>query len=311
MDALLLGAILVLIALVLLLIFLLFSRQSSVSDQALTTITEIKNIGETIYQLSQQQKEAEKLGQSLKDLLQAPKLRGSYGEAVLEEMLERILPKGLWKSQYAITPTEWVDCVVTFKDVIVPIDAKFPRDDYMRYLSADLPEDKSRHWRDFEKAVRRQITSIETKYIKPEAGTADFALMFIPSEAIYYETIAEKNSIDEPSTILDFAQEHHVMPVSPNTFYAFLQIILLGIRNIEVIKNARKLQVGLTSLQKTFALFYKKYEEMGRELNKATEAHRISGTHIERYKRNLEDTLNLESLQEESQALPDDISSLR
>ena len=96
MDALLLGAILVLIALVLLLIFLLFSRQSSVSDQALTTITEIKNIGETIYQLSQQQKEAEKLGQSLKDLLQAPKLRGSYGEAVLEEMLERILPKGLW-----------------------------------------------------------------------------------------------------------------------------------------------------------------------------------------------------------------------
>ena len=101
------------------------------------------------------------------------------------------------------------------------------------------------------------------------------------------------------------------MPVSPNTFYAFLQIVLLGIRNIEVIKNARKLQLGLTSLQKTFSLFYKKYEEMGRELSKASEAHRVSGTHIERYKRNLEDTLNLEGLHEEPQALPDDVSSLR
>ncbi|MCZ6614210.1 MAG: DNA recombination protein RmuC, partial [Chloroflexi bacterium] len=164
-----------------------------ISDHALKTISEIRGIGETVYKLAQQQEEAEKLGQSLKDLLSAPKLRGSYGEAILEELLDRVLPAGIWERQYMIDGREMVDCVVKYRDVVVPIDAKFPRDDYLRYLEASSEEEKASCWRDFERTIREKITSIESKYVKPERGTAEFALMFIPSEAIYYETIAEKN----------------------------------------------------------------------------------------------------------------------
>ena len=280
-----------------------------ISDHAIKTISEIKGIGETVYKLVQQQEQAEKLGQSLKDLLQAPKLRGSYGEAILEEMLDRVLPSGIWERQYMIDGREMVDCVVRFKDIVVPIDAKFPRDDYMRYMEAPSEEEKTNCWKDFERAIREKITSIESKYVKPEQGTSEFALMFIPSEAIYYETIAEKNHLGEPSSIFEFAQKHHVLPVGPNTFYAFLQIVFLGIRNVEIIRSAKKLQEGLSSLQKSFELFFKKYEDMGKSINRAAEAYRVGNDHIDRYKRRLDETLQLEGLQEETKVLPSETST--
>lgn len=279
-----------------------------ISDHALKTINEIKGIGETVYKLAQQQEEAQKLGDSLKDLLQAPRLRGSYGEAVLEEMLDRVLPKGIWDRQYVIEGRETVDCVVKYRDVVVPIDAKFPRDDYRRYMEAETEGDKSSYWRDFESSVKEKIRSIEAKYVKPEKGTTEFALMFIPSEAIYYETIAEKNHLGEPSSILEYAQEHHVVPVSPNTFYAFLQVILLGIRNIEIIKGAKRLQDGLSNLQRSFELFHKKHEEIGAGIEKAAEAYRVGSGHIDRFKRRLDSTLQLEGFPEESEALTSESS---
>lgn len=277
-----------------------------ISDHAVKTIKSINDLGENLYKLVQQQEEAQRLGQSLKDLLQAPKLRGNYGEAILEEMLERILPSGIWERQYVIDGRETVDCVVRFKDVVVPIDAKFPREDYMRYLEAQSEGEKINYWRDFERVIREKISSIESKYVKPEMGTSEFALMFIPSEAIYYETIADRNHLGEPSTIFEYAQDHHVLPVGPNTFYAFLQIVVIGIRNVEIIKSAKKLQHGLSALQKSFALFYRRYEELGKNVNKAASAFRIGDDHIERYKRRLDETLQLESFQEEIKALPDE-----
>ena len=201
-----------------------------ISSHAVKTISEINTIGKTVQKLIQQQEEAQNLGQSLKDLLQAPKLRGNYGEAILEEMLDRVLPKGIWERQYSLDGSERVDCVVKMKDVVIPIDAKFPRDDYMRYLETETPEEKTIFWKAFEVSVTRQATSIESKYVKPEKGTSEFALMFIPSEAIYYETIAEANHLGQPSAILAHCQDHHVIPVSPNTFYAFLQMVDLFVK---------------------------------------------------------------------------------
>lgn len=271
-----------------------------ISTHAINTVREINTIGKTVQKLIQQQEEAQNLGQSLKDLLQAPKLRGNYGEAILEEMLDRVLPKGIWERQYSLDGGERVDCVVKMKDVVIPIDAKFPRDDYMRYLEAETPEEKVSFWRAFEVSVTRQATSIESKYVKPEEGTSEFALMFIPSKAIYYETIADANHLGQPSAILAHCQDHHVIPVSPNTFYAFLQMVVIGIRNAEVIKSAKKLQEGLATLERSFGLFYKKYEEIGRRVNQAAEAYRVGDGHIGRFKRNLDETLQLEGLQEES-----------
>ena len=270
-----------------------------ISEHTIKTIDTIKDMGETIHGIIRQQEDAQKLGQSLKDLLQAPKLRGNYGEAILEEMLEKVLPRGIWERQYLIDGREQVDAVVKMKDVIIPIDAKFPRDDYRRYLDASSPEEREKYWRDYETAVKTQIKSISGKYVKPEKGTAEFALMFIPSEGIYYETIAEKNYLGHPSRIYEYAQENRVIPVSPNTFYAFLQIIIIGVRNLEIIKSAKKLQDGLRAIQKSFESFYRKYEEVGKHIEKAAEAYRVGSGHIETYRRRVDSTLQLKELQED------------
>ena len=278
-----------------------------VAGQTIQTIDRIREIGETLHKLIQQQEEAQKLGQGLKDLLQAPKLRGNYGEAVLEEMLGRVLPVGVWERQYAIDGNERVDCVVRLRDVVVPIDAKFPRDDYARYIEAESDAEKTQHWKAFEGAVKTQIVSIHNKYIKPEHGTTEFALMFIPSEAVYYETIAENNYMGNPSTIWQYAQDHQVVPVSPNTFYAFLQVVVLSLKNVSMVNKAKELREGLANLERSFGLFYTKYQDMGKGIERAAEAYRIGDGHVDRFKRRLEATLQLEGLQEENvAALPEE-----
>ena len=276
-----------------------------VAGQTITTIGQIKEIGETVHRLVQQQEEAQQLGQSLKDLLQAPKLRGNYGETILEEMLERVLPAGIWERQYAIDGSERVDCAVRLRDVVVPIDAKFPRDDYARYVQAESDGDKQRHWRAFEVAVKTQISSIRAKYIKPECGTTEFALMFIPSESIYYETIAERNHLGQTSLIWQHAQDNHVIPVGPNTFYAFLQVVVMSIKNVEIVRNARQLQDALATLERDFRLFHERYTDMGRAIEKASEAHRVGDGHVQRFKRRLDSTLQLDGHREEAAALPE------
>jgi DNA recombination protein RmuC len=282
------------------------ASKDTIAQHTLKTIETIKEIGQTIHTITRQQEEAQKLGQSLKDLLQAPKLRGNYGEAILEEMLERVLPKGIWETQYAIDGREKVDAVVKIKDMIVPIDAKFPRDNYQKYLEVSGEQEKRYYWNAYVNDIKKQIKSIKEKYIKPEKGTAEFALMFIPSEAIYYETIAEKNYLGMPSDLYQFAQDNKVIPVSPNTFYAFLHLVVVGSRNLEIIKSVKKIQTGLLELERAFELFYTKYEEIGRSIEKAAESYRVGDSHIKKYRTKLENTLKLEEFSSNELPIPKD-----
>lgn len=301
-----------LVILIILLLFVMLSFQNSIhktmentrreleasknviSDYAIKTLDTIRGMGSTIEKIIQQQKEAQELGNSLKYLLQTPKLRGNYGEEILEELLDKILPKGIWEKQYSIEGSERVDAVIKYKDVIIPIDAKFPRETYEKYLNAEGSEEKKRNWKAYEDGLKIQINSIKNKYIKPHKGTSDFALMFIPSESIYYETIAEKNFLGQPCQIYEYARNNHVVPVSPNTFYAFLQIIMMGIRNLDIVKNAKKLQEALIKIERNFKQFYGKYEEIGSSIAKAQNAYKIGDTHIKRFKDNIESTIKLE-----------------
>ena len=265
-----------------------------ISNHAVKTLETINNMGIALEKMLLHQKEAHDLGNSLKYLLQTPKLRGNYGEEILEEMLDKILPKGIWERQYKMEKGERVDAVIKYKDTIVPIDAKFPREIYERYLNAESDEDKKRAWKSYEEGLKVQINSIRDKYIKPHEGTSDFALMFIPSESIYYETIAEKNYMGEPCSIYEYARNNKVVPVSPNTFYAFLQVIIMGIRNLDIIKSAKKLQEALVKIERNFKRFYDKYEEIGSSISKAQTAYKVGDTHIKRFKNNLESTLKLD-----------------
>ena len=265
------------------------------SRNTIDTLKHIKSMSDTVGNLVRQQEKAQQLGQSLEYLLQTPKLRGNYGETILEEMLERALPnKAMWERQYAIEGGEKVDAVIKYKNVVVPIDSKFPKEDYQKYLAASDPREKKEHWANYEKALKTQINSIKEKYVKPEKGTTEFALLFIPSESIYYETIAEKNYLGDPCQIYEYATDKRVIPVSPNTFYAFLQIVILGIRNIEIAKEARKLQEYLAKVEKDFGLFYKKFEFIGKSLENASKAYETGDVHVLRFKKNLDSTLKLD-----------------
>lgn len=249
----------------------------------------------TVEKIISRQEEANRLGQSLKDILSTPKLRGNYGEAVLEELLDRVLPRGMWERQYRIKDGCVVDIAIRYRDMCVPVDSKFPRDNYIRYMECADSRDKEAFWKAYEKDVLTRIKEI-SKYIAPECGTSDFALMFVPSEAIYYETIAEKNHLGQRSKIYEEAERNRVIPVSPNTFYAFLQVVLTAMRNMEVLNQAREIQSRLAKMQNRFDLFYKQYEAMGKELEKAADAYRKGDKHIVLYKRDLDETLRIEDV---------------
>ncbi len=257
------------------------------------TLTLMTDMRATVEKIISQQEESARLGRSLKDILQAPKIRGNYGEAILEEMLDKVLPRGMWTRQYRLGDGAVVDIVVNYRDMVIPIDSKFPRDNYVRHLNSEDPREKEILWKQFEKDVILRIREIG-RYVAPDRGTSDFALMFIPSEAVYYETIAEKNYLGHPSRIIEEAEKNKVMPVSPNTFYAFLQIIMSGIRNLEVLGQARNIQEKLVKLETKFDHFYKQYEIIGRELEKASEAYRKGDRHIELFKRALDKTIRID-----------------
>ncbi|MGB2705903.1 MAG: DNA recombination protein RmuC [Candidatus Omnitrophota bacterium] len=264
-----------------------------ISVHAVKTLETINSMGATLEKMMHHQKEVTELGNSLKYLLQTPKLRGNYGEEILEEMLERVVPR-LWQRQFEIEGGERVDAVIKYKDIAIPIDAKFPREIYEKYLNAEREDDKKQNWKLYENGLRAQISSIRNKYIKPHKGTSDFALMFIPSESIYYETIAEKNFLGEPCGIYEYARNNKVVPVSPNTFYAFLQILIMGVRNLDIIKSARSLQEALAKIERNFKHFYAKYEDIGAALDKAQGAYKVGDTHIKRFKDNIDSTIKLD-----------------
>jgi len=269
--------------------------KDSLSANAIKTLENIAGMKEVVSTLARQQEKVQQLGQSLEYLLQMPKLRGNYGEVILEEMLERVLPRGIWERQYTIAEGDRVDAVVKYKDVVIPIDSKFPKEDYQKYLGENNPDEKKIHWANYQRALKIQVNQIKDKYVRPEKGTSEFALLFIPSESIYYETIADKNYLGSPSQMYEYATERKVVPVSPNTFYAFLQIIMLGVRNIEIVRGAKDLQELLLKVEKDFNLFYKRFESIGKNIENASEAYRTGDGHIKRFKRNLESALKIDN----------------
>jgi len=272
--------------------------RTDLNKQATDTLKFLVQMQSTMERVISQQEEANKLGQSLKDVLTMPKLRGNYGEIVLEDLLEKMLPSSMWQRQYIISPGYMVDAIVKYKDMLVPVDAKFPRDNYLRYLESELQQDKEQYWKLFERDLINQIKET-AKYIQVEHGTGDFALMFIPSEAIYYEAIADKNFYGQPSKISEALEKYKVIAVSPRNFYAFLQVILTSMRNLEVLNHAREVQNKLISLQKKYAHFYSNYEKIGHELNKSFEAYKIGDKHIGAYKKELDGIVSIGHLERE------------
>lgn len=203
---------------------------------------------------------------SLQELLRAPKMRGGIGEFFLGDLLAQIMPKDFFQTQYMFKTGEQVDAVIRFKDHLVPIDSKFPLENFKLMISAQTEEEKRSCRKAFISDVKKHISDIAAKYILPDEGTFNFALMYIPAENVYYETIIKDDKFADDSGLFQYSLHKKVIPVSPNSFYAYLQVILLGLKGMAIEKDAERILAGLDRLKGDFGKFYEEFLKLGRHL---------------------------------------------
>ena len=202
--------------------------------------------------------------QNLQDILKNPKQRGILGEYYLETLLKNVLPPGQYQMQYTFTNGEIVDAVVFVKDKIIPIDSKFSLENYNRLTEAKDPSEKDRLEKLFINDLKLRITET-SKYIRPTEGTMDFAFMFIPHEAIYYDLLINKIGAvtdDSENLIQRAAGKHKVIIVSPTSFLAYLQTVLQGLKAMQIEETAKDIIKRVEEL----GIHLKKYEDYHNKL---------------------------------------------
>ncbi len=237
-----------------------------VTSQASTyqeTVNAIHQALGGLTQTSQRILEVGKNMRQLQDVLAAPKLRGGLGEFLLEDLLRQVLPQGIYETQFTFRNGRRVDAIIRLSNGIVPIDAKFPLESFRRLT--ENPDDRKAHQRQFRNDIKGHVDAIAQSYILP-GETLDFALMYIPSESIYYEVLLKD---DSQEGILEYAWTKRVIPTSPNSFYAYLQVIALGLRGLQIEQNARAMLDSLTRLEGDFGRFAEDYRLIGTHLNRA------------------------------------------
>ena len=238
-------------------------------DNAARVIGDVqKNIG-SLSEASKQIFEVGKNISTLQEILQPPKLRGGLGEQFLGELLSQILPSQFFTLQYMFANGERVDAVVRLGEKLVPIDSKFPLDNFKRILECKTEDERKVYQKTFSRDVKKHIDDIASKYILPQEGTYDFALLYIPAENVYYETITKDDSLGEEKGILNYALKKKVIPVSPNSFYAYLQVIVLGLKGFQIERHAVEIQALLAGLGKDLRAFQEDFQLVGKHLNNA------------------------------------------
>lgn len=205
----------------------------------------------------------------ISDIFQSPKLRGNLGELILENLLEQVMPKGSYALQYHFkSDNTQVDAVLNLGDRMVPVDSKFPLENFRRFYNTDIEEkEKVKLKKEFSSDVKKHIDVIADKYIKPGEGTFDFALMYIPSEPIYYEIITRDEKLADGNSLIDHAKKRKVVPVSPNSFYAYLQVIVYGLKGMEIEKGAKEIQERLKKVQVDFDKFFTHFTKIGTKID--------------------------------------------
>jgi DNA recombination protein RmuC len=203
----------------------------------------------------------------LQDILSSPKLRGQMGEWSLENLLSQILPKDSYELQYTFRDGKMVDALIKMADYRVPVDAKFPLPGFEAIVKAETDEEKIKLRRQFLRDVTAHIDKIASDYIRPAEGTLDFALMYVPAENVYYETIVKYAG--ETQDILQHALDKKVIPVSPNLLYAYLMTVVMGLHGLQIEKQAAEIRQNLKRLNASFADFINNWDVLGRHLRNA------------------------------------------
>lgn len=206
---------------------------------------------------------------ALQDILRPPKLRGGMGEVLLENLLREILPPEHYVLQHRFREGNIVDAAIRFKEGLVSVDAKFPLENFRRMLEAAEEEDRRAARKEFVRNVKKHIDDIHERYILPEEGTFAFALMYIPAENVYYETIIRGDDEAAEKALYAYAIARQVMPVSPNSFYAYLLTLSQGFRGLRIEERARDIIQHLNKLRTELERFNEDFRKVGMHLANA------------------------------------------
>lgn len=244
--------------------FLHFEKVQSHLQAAELKLASLASIGQAITDLNQ--------------LLKLPHLRGGFGEATLERLLADFLPSGAYELQYQISPgsTERVDAAVRLARQLLPIDSKFPREQVLPLFDSAEPGALEAARKALSDFTREQARRIAEKYIRPEHGTTEMALLFLPSETLYFEVIRDGKLFEQLTRL-------RVFPVSPNTLAISLQSVALARDYYEMSRGVEKTIEDVSKARRHFGHFERKFDEVGKGLRKAQEAYETAHTHLGRY----------------------------
>jgi DNA recombination protein RmuC len=259
---------------------------ANISAQSQTAFRdEIKNSREMMERIQKQLGEVQLAGQqmsqtaqTLETILGGAKSRGTLGEVTLERLLEDALPKERYQRQYRFSSGEAADVVIFLRDKMLPIDSKFPLDAFRRMGeqihsqgTSQAPAQADEARRAFATAVKGHADAIARKYVLPNEGTLGIALMFVPSESVFYELLMTTDAKSMP--LDEYCRSKNVIAVSPNTLYAHLQVILMGLQGMQIEENAKRLHASLAGLQKQMENFTDAFGKLGTHLKNAQQSY--------------------------------------
>ncbi len=222
--------------------------------------------------------------QTLSDILKNPKQRGILGEYFLEHVLKNVMPPDSYKMQYKFQDGEIVDAVIFIKDKIVPIDSKFSLENYNRLVQEKDPIQKEKYEKEFVNDLKKRIQET-SKYVRPAEGTLDFAFMFIPHEAIYYDLLINRVGVltEEGENLLQrAASKHHVIIVSPTSFLAYLQTVLQGLKAMQIEEQAKDIILRVGELGQHLKKYEEYHGKLGASLGTVVNHFNVSGKELKK-----------------------------
>jgi DNA recombination protein RmuC len=228
---------------------------------------------------------------SLQELLRAPKFRGQMGETLLENLLSQVLPKDYYQMQYRFKSSEAVDAVIKLGERLVPIDAKFSLENFQKMVQSQDEDSKSAYRKKFIQDVKLRVDEVASKYILPQENTYDFAFMYIPAENVYYEIIVKED-------LMSYFVSKRIIPVSPNTFYAYLQVVCLGLKGLKIEENAKAILKNLSTLSIEIGKFKEDFDTLGVHLSNAKGKYDDSQKRLDRFTErltNIQDSKQIEA----------------
>lgn len=251
--------------------------------QSQESVRLIREITEELVRVSESQKKVINVTDQLTDLqdiFKNPQQRGVVGEFYLETLLRNVMPPGSYQMQYSFSDGLIVDAVIFIKDKVVPVDSKFSLENYNKIIEAKDPLEKEHFEKSFINDLKTRITET-AKYIRPEDGTTNFAFMFIPHEAIYYDLLINKIGAVTENTenlIQRAAGKHKVIIVSPTSFLAYLQTVIQGLKAMQIEESAKEIKKKIEGLQKHLSSYQKTMSSLGKSMT-ATVNHYNKASH--------------------------------